>query len=63
MIKDAQWIRHKHIFSDDTYECSLCGYISEGPYSVCPGCGRQMHGSEYDPSWIDEIEEFEMMDD
>ena len=56
MGKEAQWIQHTHVFSDDDYECSACGFVSDEPYAVCPECGRQMKGSQYDPSWVDEME-------
>ena len=52
----AQWIQHTHVFRDDDYECSSCGCISEAPYAICPSCGKQMKGSKYDPSWVDEME-------
>lgn len=55
------WIQHDHFFRDNEYECSSCGYISDRPHPVCPGCGKKMNGSEYDPSFIDELEEMEMI--
>ena len=61
MMKKAQWIQHTHVFKDDDYECSVCGYLSEEPYSICPGCGNRMAGSQYDPAWIDEMEEIDMI--
>lgn len=54
--KKAQWIQKTHLFKDDDYVCSECGYSSEKPYSECPRCHSNMRGSNYDPSWVDEAE-------
>ena len=63
-MKTARWIRHTHIFSRDEYECSACGYCDDRPHAACPKCGARMKGSKYDPSWVDELEEFDaMLDD
>jgi rubrerythrin len=53
--KSAYWIQHTSVFYGDEYECSVCGYISDEPYTPCPNCGRPMKGSKYDPSWVDEM--------
>ncbi len=57
----AYWIQYTHVFKDDDYECSLCGCTVKEPYAVCPNCGNKMTGSKYDPSWIDEMEEIDMI--
>lgn len=60
-MKKILWKRHSHILKDDDYECPVCGCIAEQPYSVCPGCGNSMSGPEEDSSWIDELEELDMI--
>lgn len=57
--KKPHWILVTHLFKDDEYICSNCGYSSKKPLSKCPNCGNNMHGSKYDASWVDEAE---MMD-
>lgn len=52
----ARWIRHTHVFRRDEYECSACGGQADRPYKTCPHCAAAMGGSEYDPSWVDELE-------
>ena len=52
----ARWIQRTHLFRDDEYECSSCGRKTEKPFQLCPCCGARMKGSEYDPSWVDEME-------
>ena len=56
MKKAARWIRHTHLFQKDEYECSACGGKVDKPYRICPRCGMPMKGSNYDPSWVDEME-------
>ena len=63
MGRKAYWIQHTHIFSDDEYECSACGYCARKPYSTCPGCGRRMGGSKYDASWVDDMEADDIFED
>lgn len=55
------WTQKTHLFSDDEYICSSCGYSSPKPYSECPGCGSRMHGSKYDASFVDEAEMFDII--
>ena len=53
--KTARWIRRTHLFRKDEYECSACGARTDRPCKTCPHCGIRMKGSEYDPSWVDEL--------
>ncbi|MBO4411573.1 MAG: hypothetical protein IK088_00330 [Lachnospiraceae bacterium] len=57
----AYWIRKTHLLRRDQYICSVCGSVSDKPYEVCPNCGAEMDGSEYDPNWVDEIEDMNSM--
>ena len=54
--KKACWIRKTHLLRADEFECSACGRRFDKPYEKCPYCGRDMDGSRYDPSWVDEAE-------
>ena len=54
--KTARWIQRTHIFRKDEYECSVCGFRTDKPYRMCPGCGLPMKGSRDDSSWVDEME-------
>lgn len=59
--KKGYWTRHTHLFEDDDYECSVCsGHFSRG-YDTCPSCGAEMKSTEYDPSWVDEMADFDEM--
>ncbi len=55
-MKAAHWIRRTHLLRADEYVCSACGGRSERPRQRCPNCGRDMTGTEYDASWVDEAE-------
>ncbi len=55
----AHWIQQTHMFRKDEYECSSCGYLTEKPMPTCPRCGVKMKGSKYNPSWVDEMAEFD----
>ena len=55
-MKAAHWIRRPHLLRADEYVCSACGGRSELPYVRCPNCGRDMTGTKYDASWVDEAE-------
>lgn len=50
----AHWIQRTHFLDPDEYECSACGSRFAHKRAVCPECGVEMHGSEYDASWVDE---------
>ena len=52
----AHWIQRTHLLRSDEYECSACGRRFDKPYAQCPNCGKNMKGSKYDPSWVDEAE-------
>ena len=59
----AIWIQKTHIFRRDEYICSNCGCrLHEHPL-VCPRCNSVMDGSHYDPNWVDELEEIDMIID
>ena len=59
MKKKARLIRRTHLFRQDEYECSACGYRAKKAFPACPRCGAAMKGAKYDPTWIDEAEEFD----
>ncbi len=54
--KTAHWVQRTHLFRKDEYVCSICGFRVDKPYATCPHCAVPMKGSEYDPSWVDEME-------
>ncbi|MBQ0026561.1 MAG: hypothetical protein KBS79_04240 [Lachnospiraceae bacterium] len=58
--RNSYWIQRTHIFRSDEYECASCGCKSSKPFKTCPSCYRSMSGSDYDPTWVDEID---IMDD
>lgn len=60
--KKACWIRKTHLFRADEYVCSACERRFDRPYVQCPGCGRNMSGSKYDPTWVDEAEITDLLD-
>lgn len=61
--KTGYWIQHTHLLRSDEYECSECHSTSGKAYSKCPYCGAKMGRTKYDPSWVDEAEFMDMMDD
>ena len=54
--RTAYWTQKTHFLRADEYECSGYGRRYGKPYVKCPGCGRKMTKSKYDPTWVDEIE-------
>ena len=61
MKNTAKWIRHTHVFRKDEYVCPACGGKTESPKGVCPNCGQTMKGTQYDPSWVDEITQMDLL--
>ena len=59
----AYWTQRTHIFRSDEYVCSACGAKIDRPYKRCPNCRAIMKSAKYDPSWVDEIEFMDAMDD
>ena len=58
------WIRRTHLFRADEYICSFCGASFDSPMKRCPECGALNTKTKYDPSWVDEAEEYSaIMDD
>ena len=58
------WIRHSHLFSSDTYECSACGAVFRRKSPRCPKCGAVLRAVRDDQGWVDEAAEAEwMLDD
>ena len=49
-------MQRTHLFHPDEFICSACKAICNKPYSVCPMCGSQMKKTQYDASWVDEVE-------
>ena len=54
----AQWIQRTHLFRADAYVCSFCMASFAEPHEICPSCGAVMKKVKYDPSWVDEAEDF-----
>ena len=61
--KTARWIRKTHLFRRDEYVCSACGYRTDKQYKACPQCSAPMKGTKYEASWIDEMEEYDALND
>ena len=57
-VKRAHWIHRTHLFRADAYVCSLCMSSFHELYEICPSCGAIMQKVKYDPSWVDETEDF-----
>ena len=54
--KKSIWIQKTHILKDDEFICKTCGYKAKKALKICPGCGAAMKKTEYDPSWVDELD-------
>ena len=59
----AHWIQKTHLLRRDEYICSACGRAAKKAYGNCPSCGADMRGKKYDPSWVDEAEILDMMEE
>ena len=59
--KTARWTRRTHLFRQDEFICSGCGASCGKPEQTCPKCGAKMKDTKYDPSWVDEIELFNIL--
>jgi len=60
----ASWKHVKHLFRADEFICTACGASSRKAYKSCPACGADMRGEQYDPAWVDELEELnDLLDD
>ncbi|MBR3554174.1 MAG: hypothetical protein IKN72_12430 [Clostridia bacterium] len=57
----AHRIRHTHLFSAATYECSACGQEISKNDARCPRCGSTLQGEDYDPSWVEEAAMLDMI--
>ena len=55
-IASAHWIERTHLFRRDEYICSVCGRVSDKPYTVCPYCRIPRKRVKTASSWVDEIE-------
>ena len=42
---EGHWVRSKHIFGSDTFECSECGRTFKSATPECPRCGARMRGT------------------
>ncbi len=51
---NGNWMIKEHLFGDDEYICSECGYKSESAEDYCPNCYAKMEYEDYDPVWVDE---------
>ena len=54
----AEWIQRTHLFCADAFVCSFCMASFTEPYEICPSCGAVMKKIKFDPSWVDEAEDF-----
>ena len=57
----AAWIKHKHLFGSDKYECSACRSQFKMKAAICPNCGARMTKTKFDPKRIDETEMFDII--
>ena len=55
------WTQITHFADSDVYECSNCKKLFYKPYVTCPACGVKMKKIKYEPTWVDEAEEFDML--
>ena len=55
------WTQITHFADSDEYECSNCKRLFDKPYAVCPACGVKMKKVKYEPTWVDEAEEFDIL--
>lgn len=63
-MKTPYWIHRTHLFRADEYICSSCGASFNKPLGRCPECDALMGKTKYEPSWVDEAEEYSaIMDD
>ena len=60
-VYKAYWTQKTHLGRADEYECSYCGARYLEPWDTCPSCQRKMTEVKYDPTWVDEIEEWDAM--
>ena len=60
-VYKAYWTQKTHLGRADEYECSYCGARYLDPWDTCPSCQRKMTEVKYDPTWVDEIEEWDAM--
>ena len=59
--KRGCWICHEHLFSGDSYECSVCHRQFKRRTKNCPHCGADMTSDKYDPQCVDELAIFDML--
>lgn len=59
----AYWIRRTHLLRADEYVCSSCGSSFRKAKAACPDCGADMRSTKYDPSWVDEAEWLDILDE
>ena len=59
----AYWIHKTHLLRRDEYICPACGRAAKKAYRNCPSCGANMRGKKYDPSWVDEAEILDMLEE
>lgn len=59
----AHWIQKTHLLRRDEYICSACGRAAKKAYRNCPSCGADMRGKKYDPSWVDEAEILDILEE
>ena len=62
-MKRVYWIHKTHLLRPDEYICSRCGASYHKPYKVCPNCQAEMGKTKYEPSWVDEAEMLDILDD
>ena len=55
------WTQITHFLKKDEYQCSNCGNMFYKPYAICPACGVKMKKVKYEPTWVDEADEYDML--
>lgn len=43
------------------FVCSVCGTAFDEPWPECPECGAKMKKVKYDPVFVDEYEELDIL--
>ena len=51
----------EHLFGQIEYVCSRCGAAFEEPWEECPECGVKMKKIRFDPVFVDEYEELDIL--
>lgn len=52
----AYWTQETHLFQDDVFVCSVCGFQADQGYAECPSCHAVMTKCVYDATWAEEAD-------